>query len=84
MNLFRLNSHRHQNEDMLKWFKALLKFQEFESRVELCTLTSLHSKKMLECFDGDNVDKTIQLRQKLQEHYNDNIFLSTLKGWSMW
>ena len=35
---------------------------------------------MLECSDGDSVGKTKQLKQKLQELYNDHIFLSMLKG----
>ena len=32
-------THRHQNKDMLKWFKALLELLEFESGVELYTRT---------------------------------------------
>ena len=36
--------------------------------------------KMLECFDGDNVGETKQLKQKLQELYNNHKFLSMLKG----
>ena len=35
---------------------------------------------MLECSDGDNVGETKQLKQKLQEHYNDHIFLSNVEG----
>ena len=40
IDLFRQNSHEHQNEDMLIWFKALLELLEFESDIELCTLPS--------------------------------------------
>jgi len=57
MNLFRQNSRRHHNEDMLKWFKALLELLKFESGIELCTHTWLHFKKMLECSHGDNFVK---------------------------
>ena len=35
---------------------------------------------MLEWFDGDNISETKQLKQKLQEHCNDHIFLSILKA----
>ena len=31
-------------------------------------------------WNGDNVGETKQLKQKLQELYNDHIFLSILKG----
>jgi len=38
---------------------------------------------VLECSEGDNVGETKQMKQKLQEHYRDHIFLSMLKGMKM-
>ena len=64
---------------MLNWLKALLELLEFESGVEIRTLTQLHSKKMLECSDGDNVGETKQLKQKLHEYYN-HIFSVNTQG----
>ena len=40
-------------------------------------------KKIPECSDEDNVGKTKQLKQKLQEYYNNHIFLPMLKGMRM-
>jgi len=34
MTLFRQDSRSHQNEDILKWLKALLELLEFESGVD--------------------------------------------------
>ena len=67
---------------MLKWFKVLIEWLESESGADLYTLTELHSK-MVKFSDGNDAYTMKRLKQKLQEHNKELIFLPMLKGMRM-
>ena len=77
--IFVLSKGRHQDEEMLQWFKLLIPWLESESGAELYTLIELHSK-MTEFSDGSCVYTIKRLKKKLQEHYQEHIFFANVEG----
>ncbi len=68
---------RHEDENLMHWFRLLINWLDSESGAELYTLSEFHSK-MAEGSDAYNIKKWF--KRKLQEHYKEHIFFSTVEG----